>query len=94
MFLEAPEHGRGQRRQAAQGGLSVSLQETSVPEELLVTVVKPGLPTVADLNVLLPPPGPARKRNLTSDKVSPEAAGPRFSLHRQGFGGLVPRVWW
>ncbi|XP_040351098.1 VPS10 domain-containing receptor SorCS2 [Herpailurus yagouaroundi] len=43
-------------------------KETSVPEELLVTVVKPGLPTVADLNVLLPPPGPARKRNLTSDK--------------------------
>ncbi|XP_025777413.1 VPS10 domain-containing receptor SorCS2 [Puma concolor] len=43
-------------------------KETSVPEELLVTIVKPGLPTVADLNVLLPPPGPARKRNLTSDK--------------------------
>uniref|UniRef100_A0A673T0W9 Sortilin related VPS10 domain containing receptor 2 n=1 Tax=Suricata suricatta TaxID=37032 RepID=A0A673T0W9_SURSU len=43
-------------------------KETSVPEELLVTVVKPGLPTLADLNVLLPPPGPTRKGSLTSDK--------------------------
>ncbi|XP_077606503.1 VPS10 domain-containing receptor SorCS2 [Crocuta crocuta] len=43
-------------------------KETSIPEELLVTVVKPGLPTVADLAVLLPPPGPTRKRSLTSDK--------------------------
>ncbi|XP_075400770.1 VPS10 domain-containing receptor SorCS2 isoform X2 [Tenrec ecaudatus] len=43
-------------------------KETSVPEELLVTVVKPGLPTVADLYVLLPPPRPTRKRSLTDDK--------------------------
>ncbi|XP_019065808.1 VPS10 domain-containing receptor SorCS2, partial [Fukomys damarensis] len=43
-------------------------KETSVPEELLVTVVKPGLPTMADLYVLLPPPRPTRKRSLSSDK--------------------------
>ncbi|XP_026251063.1 VPS10 domain-containing receptor SorCS2 isoform X2 [Urocitellus parryii] len=43
-------------------------KETSVPEELLVTVVRPGLPTLADLYVLLPPPRPTRKRSLTSDK--------------------------
>uniref|UniRef100_A0A452RGU5 VPS10 domain-containing receptor SorCS2 n=1 Tax=Ursus americanus TaxID=9643 RepID=A0A452RGU5_URSAM len=43
-------------------------KETSVPEELLVTVVKPGLPTVADLHVLVPPPRPTRKRSLTGDK--------------------------
>ncbi|XP_045145397.1 VPS10 domain-containing receptor SorCS2 [Echinops telfairi] len=43
-------------------------KETSVPEELLVTVVKPGLPTVADLYVLLPPPRSTRKRSLTDDK--------------------------
>ncbi|XP_032110002.1 VPS10 domain-containing receptor SorCS2 isoform X4 [Sapajus apella] len=43
-------------------------KETSVPEELLVTVVKPGLPTLADLYVLLPPPRPTRKRSLSSDK--------------------------
>ncbi|XP_053422712.1 VPS10 domain-containing receptor SorCS2 isoform X5 [Nycticebus coucang] len=43
-------------------------KETNVPEELLVTVVKPGLPTLADLYVLLPPPRPTRKRSLTSDK--------------------------
>uniref|UniRef100_A0A8I3N981 VPS10 domain-containing receptor SorCS2 n=1 Tax=Canis lupus familiaris TaxID=9615 RepID=A0A8I3N981_CANLF len=43
-------------------------KETSVPEELLVTVVKPGLPTLADLHVLPPPPTPTRKRSLTSDK--------------------------
>ncbi|XP_031991456.1 VPS10 domain-containing receptor SorCS2 [Hylobates moloch] len=43
-------------------------KETSVPQELLVTVVKPGLPTLADLYVLLPPPRPTRKRNLSSDK--------------------------
>lgn len=47
----------------------LSSQETSIPEELLVTVVKPGLPTIADLYVLLPPPRPTRKRSLTSDKV-------------------------
>ncbi|XP_006893732.1 PREDICTED: VPS10 domain-containing receptor SorCS2 [Elephantulus edwardii] len=43
-------------------------KETSIPEELLVTVVKPGLPTIADLYVLLPPPRPTRKRSLASDK--------------------------
>jgi len=43
-------------------------KETSVPEEMLVTVVKPGLPTLADLHVLLPPPRPTRKRSLPSDK--------------------------
>uniref|UniRef100_A0A8C5K2Z9 VPS10 domain-containing receptor SorCS2 n=1 Tax=Jaculus jaculus TaxID=51337 RepID=A0A8C5K2Z9_JACJA len=43
-------------------------KETSIPEELLVTVVKPGLPTLADLYVLLPPPRPTRKRSLTGDK--------------------------
>ncbi|XP_008967766.3 VPS10 domain-containing receptor SorCS2 isoform X4 [Pan paniscus] len=43
-------------------------KETSVPQELLVTVVKPGLPTLADLYVLLPPPRPTRKRSLSSDK--------------------------
>uniref|UniRef100_A0A8D0MXJ0 VPS10 domain-containing receptor SorCS2 n=1 Tax=Sus scrofa TaxID=9823 RepID=A0A8D0MXJ0_PIG len=43
-------------------------KETSIPEELLVTVVKPGLPTLADLHVLLPPPRPTRKRSLTNDK--------------------------
>ncbi|XP_017900861.1 PREDICTED: VPS10 domain-containing receptor SorCS2-like, partial [Capra hircus] len=32
-------------------------KETSIPEELMVTVVKPGLPTLADLHVLLPLPG-------------------------------------
>ncbi|EPY88684.1 VPS10 domain-containing receptor SorCS2 precursor-like protein [Camelus ferus] len=44
------------------------LWETSIPEELLVTVVKPGLPTSADLHVLLPPPRPTRKRSPTGDK--------------------------
>ncbi|XP_064221615.1 VPS10 domain-containing receptor SorCS2 isoform X2 [Aotus nancymaae] len=44
-------------------------KETSVPEELLVTVVKPGLPTLADLYVLLPAPRPTRKRSLSSDKT-------------------------
>lgn len=67
----------GQRRHAgASGWLSVSPQETSIPEELMVTVVKPGLPTLADLHVLLPPPRPTRKRSLTSDKVPPAATGP------------------
>uniref|UniRef100_A0A2K5E9I6 VPS10 domain-containing receptor SorCS2 n=1 Tax=Aotus nancymaae TaxID=37293 RepID=A0A2K5E9I6_AOTNA len=44
-------------------------KETSVPEELLVTVVKPGLPTLADLYVLVPAPRPTRKRSLSSDKT-------------------------
>ena len=48
---------------------SVSPQETSIPEELMVTVVKPGLPTLADLHVLLPPPRPTRKRSLSPYKT-------------------------
>nr|XP_037851415.1 VPS10 domain-containing receptor SorCS2 [Chlorocebus sabaeus] len=59
-------------------GLVVTWQlskETSVPQELLVTVLKPGLPTLADLYVLLPPPRPTRKRSLSSDKVCPVAIG-------------------
>ncbi|XP_036848735.2 VPS10 domain-containing receptor SorCS2 isoform X2 [Manis javanica] len=43
-------------------------KETSIPEELLVTVVKPGLPTLADLHVLPPPPRPTRKRSPPSDQ--------------------------
>lgn len=68
--------GRVCRKPADQSGSCVSLQESSVPEELLVTVVKPGLPTVADLHVLLPLPPPTRKRSLPSDKV-PVATRPR-----------------
>lgn len=82
----ALEHSRGQRRHAgASEWLSVSPQETSIPEELMLTVVKPGLPTLADLHVLLPPPRPTRKRSLTSDKVPPTAAG-------SGVGGRGPEV--
>ncbi|NXC73474.1 SORC2 protein, partial [Anhinga anhinga] len=43
-------------------------KETNIPEETLVTVVKPGLPTTADLHVLLPAKQPKRKRSVTSDK--------------------------
>ncbi|KAK2521468.1 Sorcs2 [Columba guinea] len=42
--------------------------ETNIPEETLMTVVKPGLPTTADLHVLLPANQPKRKRSVTSDK--------------------------
>ncbi|NWS40452.1 SORC2 protein, partial [Probosciger aterrimus] len=45
-------------------------KETNVPEETLMTVVKPGLPTTADLHVLLPANQPKRKRSVTSDKVT------------------------
>lgn len=48
----------------------LSSQETSIPEETLVTVVKPGLPTAADLHVLLPANQPKKKRSITSDKVT------------------------
>ncbi|XP_038601463.1 VPS10 domain-containing receptor SorCS2 isoform X2 [Tachyglossus aculeatus] len=41
---------------------------TGIPEESLVTVVKPGLPTTATLYVLLPPPSPKRKRSVPGDK--------------------------
>lgn len=92
VFLGAPKCGRGQRRQVAQRGASVSPQETSVPEELLVTVVKPGLPTLADLHVLLPPPRLTRKRSPTSDKVSlwPWAPGSLCTAQgsRPSTGGL------
>lgn len=40
----------------------MSPQETSIPEELLVTVVKPGLPTLADLHDAPAPPRPTRKK--------------------------------
>uniref|UniRef100_A0A2K6G9R0 VPS10 domain-containing receptor SorCS2 n=1 Tax=Propithecus coquereli TaxID=379532 RepID=A0A2K6G9R0_PROCO len=60
-------------------------KETGVPEELLVTVVKPGLPTLADLYVLLPPPRPTRKRSLTSDKRAHQGGLP-------GGGGFVCRA--
>ncbi|XP_074848543.1 VPS10 domain-containing receptor SorCS2 isoform X3 [Carettochelys insculpta] len=43
-------------------------KETNIPEETLVTVVKPGLPTAADLLVLLPENQPKRKRSVTNDK--------------------------
>ncbi|KAL1790303.1 VPS10 domain-containing receptor 2 [Sigmodon hispidus] len=65
-------------------------KETSIPEELLVTVVKPGLPTIADLYVLLPPPRPTRKRSLTSDKRL-AAIQQALTSHRISFilrGGL------
>lgn len=65
-------------------GCSVSPQETGIPEELLVTVVRPGLPTLADLHVLLPPPRPTRKRSLVSDKVSPAATRPGASCPPEG----------
>ncbi|NXP81546.1 SORC2 protein, partial [Ramphastos sulfuratus] len=43
-------------------------KETNTPEEALVTVVKPGLPTAADLHVLLPANQPKHRRSVTSDK--------------------------
>lgn len=67
----------------------LSPQETSVPQELLVTVLKPGLPTLADLYVLLPPPRPTRKRSLSSDKVCPVVIGlPGPPCAAQGSGHL------
>ncbi|XP_016051355.1 PREDICTED: VPS10 domain-containing receptor SorCS2 [Miniopterus natalensis] len=47
---------------------SLLAKETGIPKELLVTVVKPGLPTLADLYVLLALPRPTRKRSVTGDK--------------------------
>lgn len=46
----------------------VRLQITGVPQEALVTVVKPGLPTTADLYVL-PQDGQPAKKNMYADKV-------------------------
>uniref|UniRef100_A0A8D0G9T2 VPS10 domain-containing receptor SorCS2 n=1 Tax=Sphenodon punctatus TaxID=8508 RepID=A0A8D0G9T2_SPHPU len=43
-------------------------KETNIPEESLVTVVKPGLPTTADLHMLLPVNQPKWKRSVASDK--------------------------
>ncbi|OXB75743.1 UNVERIFIED_CONTAM: hypothetical protein H355_013352, partial [Colinus virginianus] len=48
--------------------IHLSSQETNIPEETLMTVVKPGLPTTADLHVLLPANQPKRKRSVSSDK--------------------------
>ncbi|XP_054438190.1 VPS10 domain-containing receptor SorCS2 [Pteronotus mesoamericanus] len=44
-------------------------KETGIAEELLLTVVGPGLPTVADLYVLPPPSPPARAQSLTRDQA-------------------------
>lgn len=49
--------------------LFLSLQETNISEESLVTVVKRGLPTTADLHVLLSMNHPKRKRTVSNDKV-------------------------
>ncbi|KFQ31987.1 VPS10 domain-containing receptor SorCS2, partial [Mesitornis unicolor] len=43
-------------------------KETNISEETLMTVVKPGLPTTADLHVLLPAKQPKRKRSVPDDK--------------------------
>nr|XP_033805848.1 VPS10 domain-containing receptor SorCS2 isoform X2 [Geotrypetes seraphini] len=43
-------------------------KETNIPEETLLTVVKPGLPTTADLYVIPPTNKPKRKRSIASDK--------------------------
>ncbi|XP_059532348.1 VPS10 domain-containing receptor SorCS2 [Myotis daubentonii] len=43
-------------------------KETGIPAELLVTVIEPGLPTVANLYVLPPPPGPSRTRSVSGDQ--------------------------
>lgn len=56
-----------------------------------MTVVKPGLPTLADLHVLPPPPRPTRKRSPPSDRVSPVAAEGLVTDHKQGcLGGSSP----
>ncbi|CAH2299744.1 VPS10 domain-containing receptor 2 [Pelobates cultripes] len=43
-------------------------KETNIPEQNLVTVVKPGLPTTAELYILPPTQQPKRKRSVPSDK--------------------------
>ncbi|KAM3938649.1 VPS10 domain-containing receptor SorCS2 isoform 1-T1 [Leptodactylus fuscus] len=43
-------------------------KETNIPEQTLVTVVKPGLPTMADLYLLPPANQPKRKRSVPTDK--------------------------
>ncbi|XP_071982233.1 VPS10 domain-containing receptor SorCS2 isoform X2 [Engystomops pustulosus] len=43
-------------------------KETNIPEQTLVTVVKPGLPTSADLYLLPPANQPKRKRSVPADK--------------------------
>ncbi|KAJ6661324.1 hypothetical protein lerEdw1_014952 [Lerista edwardsae] len=44
-------------------------KETNISEESLVTVVKPGLPTTADLHVLLSMNHPKKKRTVSNDKI-------------------------
>ncbi|KAK1346079.1 hypothetical protein QTO34_008548 [Cnephaeus nilssonii] len=56
-------------------------KETAIPAELLVTVIAPGLPTVASLYVLPPPPGPSSVRSVSGDQVP---AGLRPVLPRGG----------
>ncbi|XP_030047018.1 VPS10 domain-containing receptor SorCS2 isoform X2 [Microcaecilia unicolor] len=43
-------------------------KETNISEETLLTVVKPGLPTTADLYVIPPTNKPKKKRSIASDK--------------------------
>ncbi|XP_041053282.1 VPS10 domain-containing receptor SorCS2 isoform X2 [Carcharodon carcharias] len=43
-------------------------ETTGMPEELLLTVVRVGLPTTAELYLLPPPEKPKRKRSVTTDK--------------------------
>ncbi|XP_078069416.1 VPS10 domain-containing receptor SorCS2 isoform X3 [Mustelus asterias] len=43
-------------------------ETTGMPEELLLTVVRVGLPTTAELYLLPPPEKPKRKRSTTTDK--------------------------
>ncbi|XP_055500845.1 VPS10 domain-containing receptor SorCS2 isoform X2 [Leucoraja erinacea] len=43
-------------------------ETTGIPEELLLTVVRIGLPTTAELYLLPPPEKPKRKRNTTNEK--------------------------
>ncbi|XP_038648027.1 VPS10 domain-containing receptor SorCS2 isoform X4 [Scyliorhinus canicula] len=43
-------------------------ETTGMPEELLLTVVRVGLPTTAELYLLPPPEKPKRKRSITTDK--------------------------
>ena len=59
-------------------------QETGVAEELLLTVVRPGLPTTADLYVLPPPPPP--KQSPTRDQVAVVASRLPPTSHHCGFG--------
>ncbi|KAM5339325.1 VPS10 domain-containing receptor SorCS2 isoform 1-T1 [Glossophaga mutica] len=57
------------RQEVGQLVTQLLAKETGVAEELLLTVVRPGLPTVADLYVLPPPP----KQSLARDQVAAAA---------------------